>query len=312
MSNNKKRIVLSDSSLNCYGYRVLTEGIELDGFRKNPVMLYMHARDEAAYGCMAIGHWEDVRVEGDVLSAVPVFDCVDEVSAAVAAKWEAETFNAASIGIRVIETSEDGQHLLPGQTRATVTRCRLMEASIVDIPANANAVRLYSRSDMEILAALPNGDCNVPELTPNKEVYMNLKATWKNVLAFLGVSEEQAEQTVLSAEQMETLNAGMARLQQENEALQASLAEATAARTAADAEAALLQQENERLVQEMEAMTRRVENLQQQPAEASATLAPTTEPAAQTAPEGFAAWLSGADGRDYAAVVQRMKEEGLI
>lgn len=43
-----KRIILSDSSLNRYGYRVLTEGINLEAFKKNPVMLYMHLRDEGS------------------------------------------------------------------------------------------------------------------------------------------------------------------------------------------------------------------------------------------------------------------------
>jgi hypothetical protein len=45
---SQKRIILSDSSLNRYGYRVLTSGMLLEAFKKNPVMLYMHFRDEGS------------------------------------------------------------------------------------------------------------------------------------------------------------------------------------------------------------------------------------------------------------------------
>ena len=45
---SQKRIILSDSSLNCYGYRVLTSGMSIEAFKKNPIMLYMHFRDEGS------------------------------------------------------------------------------------------------------------------------------------------------------------------------------------------------------------------------------------------------------------------------
>ncbi|MCS2388849.1 hypothetical protein NXV57_15335 [Bacteroides thetaiotaomicron] len=93
------------------------------------------------------------RLEGDVLSAIPVFDKVDQLSKDIAAKYEAGTYNAASVGIRIIATSANKDLLVPGQTRETVTESELMEASIVDIPANSNAVRLYDRSTSVLLAA---------------------------------------------------------------------------------------------------------------------------------------------------------------
>ena len=129
---SQKRIILSDSSLNRYGYRVLTSGMLLEAFKKNPVMLYMHFRDEGSpiWGeTKAIGHWEDIQLEGDVLSAIPVFDKVDQLSKDIAAKYEAGTYNAASVGIRIIATSANKDLLVPGQTRETVTESELMEAS---------------------------------------------------------------------------------------------------------------------------------------------------------------------------------------
>lgn len=102
---SQKRIILSDSSLNRYGYRVLTAGLLLEAFIDNPVMLYGHFRDEGSpLWCdyKAIGYWDDIKIEDDVLSAIPVFDKVDDLSKTIAAKYEAGTLRAASIGIRIL------------------------------------------------------------------------------------------------------------------------------------------------------------------------------------------------------------------
>src|SRR3712207_4158923 len=120
---SKKRIILSDSRLNRYGYRVLTSGMNIEAFKRNPVMLYMHFRDEGSpiWGnYKAIGHWEDIQIEGDVLSAIPVFDKVDDLSKEVAAKYEAGTYNAASVGIRIIATSANKDLLVPGDRKSVV------------------------------------------------------------------------------------------------------------------------------------------------------------------------------------------------
>ncbi|MFK2242008.1 hypothetical protein ACIXOC_04750 [Bacteroides fragilis] len=107
---SQKRIILSDSSLNRYGYRVLTAGLLLEAFIDNPVMLYGHFRDEGSpLWCdyKAIGYWDDIKIEDDVLSAIPVFDKVDDLSKTIAAKYEAGTLRAASIGIRILATSSE-------------------------------------------------------------------------------------------------------------------------------------------------------------------------------------------------------------
>ena len=216
MSQN--RIILSDSSVNCYGYRVLTEGLNIEAFKKNPVMLYMHFRDEGSpiWGnYKAIGHWEDIQINGDELSAIPIFDKVDDLSKEVAAKYEAGTFSAASIGIQIIATSANKELLLPGQTRETVTEALLMETSIVDIPANRNAVRLYDRSTSALLATGMDTKC-VPELPKPQLNVMNFKPSWKTVCAFLKITDDKADTTELSLENIESLDAEMKRLKDEN------------------------------------------------------------------------------------------------
>lgn len=140
-----KSFILSDESVNTYGFRVLTAGADLEQFRRNPVMYLNH--DE--YGT-PIGRWENIRVEGDKILADPVFDMDDERGREVAGKVERGFLKMASVGLRVIERSEDPLTFLPGQTMATATKWRLREASIVGIGANHNALRLYDENDNEL------------------------------------------------------------------------------------------------------------------------------------------------------------------
>lgn len=306
-----KRIILSDSSLNRYGYRVLTEGIDYAAFEKNPILLYMHFRDEGSpyWGTYkAIGHWKDIRVEDGVLSAEPVFDKVDELSQTIAAKFEAGTFNAASVGIRILATSGEKEYLVPGQTRETVTKCELMEASIVDIPANANAVRLYDRDTSASLAI--GMENNAVPLLHKSPTPMNLKAKWKTVLAFLGIGEDKADATQLSEEQMESLNAEMERLQNENARLANEKAEADKQLQSANEELSTLKAELAKKDGEISTLTEQVQNLKNQPTERQHGPAPKTEPQGEVK-EDLAAFADK-NPQDYEALTARMKEEGLI
>ena len=315
-----KKIVLTDSSLNRYGYRVLTSGItNLDEFRKNPVMLYMHFRDEGSqYWCdyKAIGHWEDIEVDGDTLSAVPVFDEVDELSRTIGAKFEAGTFNAASIGMRIIETSEDKSVIVQGQTRATVTKWELLEASIVDVPANPNATRLYFLND----GARSLAGTDVPLLTPRS---MNLKKAWKTVLAFLKISEDKAETTQLSDDNLQSIDAEMKRLQDENETLRsakekadgdlaaasANVTKLTADLQTKDGELSTLKNNLAAKDQEIASLKQQVDNLKKNPTPEEHHLAPKGDGGDDNS---FEAFCQSKDADDYAAMSARLKEEGLI
>jgi hypothetical protein len=325
MSQN--RIILSDSSVNCYGYRVLTEGLNLEAFKKNPVMLYMHFRDEGSpiWGnCKAIGHWEDIQINGDELSAIPIFDKVDDLSKEVAAKYEAGTFSAASIGIQIIATSANKELLLPGQTRETITEALLMEASIVDIPANRNAVRLYDRSTSALLAAGMDTKC-VPELPKPKLNVMNLKSSWKTVCAFLKITDDKADTTELSSENIESLDAEMKRLKDENETLvqakkdidvklTASTDEVAQLKTSIetkDTEIGTLKSSVESKDNEIAQLKEQVKNLKGNPANDGKGLTPETEPEGESGSEELAAFCSE-NGGNYATMTERLKKEGLI
>lgn len=137
-----KRIVISDESVNGRGFRVLTSGINLERYRKNPVLLYMHHRGEV------VGVMKDLRVENGVLSGEPDFDQATELSLRLRAQYEFGSIGACSMGIDVEEVSE-------GLDVPIVTRSSLYEVSLVDVPENENSVTLrYQGALIEVKGLL--------------------------------------------------------------------------------------------------------------------------------------------------------------
>lgn len=144
----KKTFVMSDESLNSYGFRVLTSGIDLSDFSKNPLAFYNHNTYD-----LPIGKWENIRIEKGQLLGDFVPDERDEEAMEIWNKIEGGFLNACSIGIKTVECSADPKFLMPGQTYETVTKSQLRECSIVNIPSNKNALRLYDESEMIMLSA---------------------------------------------------------------------------------------------------------------------------------------------------------------
>lgn len=194
-----KEVIISNSRVNCYGSRVLTSGIDLTQFKRNPVLLWMHRR---AYGDnMPIGRVENLRIEGDNLIGTPIFDENDEFAKKIAQKWEDNFLRMASAGIDIIEHSSAPELILQGQTRPTITRCKLEEVSIVDIGGNDDALQLYHAG--KLLQLAKGEDCeHLPLLelsTPQKEQPQKPHTMNKEFLQLLGLPETASESEELGA-----------------------------------------------------------------------------------------------------------------
>lgn len=140
-----KDFIINTNGLNSWGTRVLTSGIDLGQFKRNPVLLYMHVRGFDGKST-PIGRVENIHVEGDELRGTPVFDMKDSFAAEIGRKWEENFIRMCSAGLEPIELSFAPEHLLQGQTRATVVRSKLVEVSIADIGSNDDALQLYEPS----------------------------------------------------------------------------------------------------------------------------------------------------------------------
>lgn len=212
MPKSSKRFILSNSQLNSYGFRLLTEGAELTDFKSNPIMLWMHNRafrgtsDEV----LPLGYWDDIKIEGDEISAVPFFDDNDEYAMKIYHKVENGTLRTCSTGAIPIETSEDPIHLLPGQTHASVTRWKMKEASITDIGANpgALAVALYDQQDNLLTLSENSIDTIIPEINNAKMKIITLKADEVSAKLKLG-DNATSEEVVAAIENMLQLAADL-------------------------------------------------------------------------------------------------------
>ncbi len=190
------RFQLSDETLNSYGFRVLTSGIDLTVFEQNPVMLHQHN----SYTGMPIGRWTDLKKANGVLSAETDFDEEDPEVLPIKGKVDRGYLKAASVGIRILAWSDDPKDLLPGQTRPTVTRCQLYEASIVGVPANANALKLRDAGGLVTLSAdAPAEFLNhvLPSLKPPTPTIPQVDKP--QLCAALGLSADASDAEVIAA-----------------------------------------------------------------------------------------------------------------
>ncbi len=157
-----KTFILADENLNSYGYRLLMSGAKLDRFKANPVALFNH-RDYGPDYNGPVGKWDALRIEGGQLLGDFVGDVDDEQGAKISGKVDRGFLKGASVGINIISMSEDALLMLPGQKYATITEWEPFEASVVDIPSSAAALRLrYKGEDL-----LADSDVNIAKLGLN-------------------------------------------------------------------------------------------------------------------------------------------------
>lgn len=145
-----KKYILSDSSVNCYGFRLLTEGYLADEYARNPIGYYMHQREGGV-----VVRWEDLCTDGDLITGYPVINLSNERGQQTLEEVESGFLNAASMGhIVVLEWSTEPSLMLPGQTGPTITKWYNKECSLVDVPGNSNAVTaLYDAGNNPISLA---------------------------------------------------------------------------------------------------------------------------------------------------------------
>lgn len=166
--------IVSDESVNSYGYAVLTDGINTEPFERNPVMFYMHAREKGI-----VGRWDNIRKKGKQLLADAVFDDTTELGQQVKTQVEKGFLRCASVGVEnVVKQSLNGVE--------TIVKCDLKEISIVDIPANGNAVKLYHKSGKCVYRL-----CDLDDTEPQ-----DLRT---QILSLLGLESDTTDAEILDA-----------------------------------------------------------------------------------------------------------------
>lgn len=213
--NQKKmpRFILNDENVtNSYGFKIKTEGINLKRFKANPVMLDEHNPSNLS----VIGKWTEIKAENGKLSAETEFDLDDENAKVIAGKVERDIIKGASMGISFNKedfTYENGELILK--------RCELLEASIVAIPSNAEALRLMMNGEEITPTEMKNLCLSITQNNKNTQIEnSNTMKIRLSQLAFLALGFEAQTQEA-SQEQIDT---AVLKLQQERDALKSQLA----------------------------------------------------------------------------------------
>lgn len=155
-NNTSNRVRLTNDSLNSYGTRVLTDGLDIEQYNRNPVLLWMHQRGQV------IGTLTDIQKEHGEITAQLNFDEASELSQRCKKQWEFGSLRMVSVGIDILAWDDDPNLAVEGQTMATITKSKLTEVSVVDIGANDDAIRLNYQGQQLNLSA--GGACPLPSL----------------------------------------------------------------------------------------------------------------------------------------------------
>jgi len=181
-----KEFLLTDSSVNSYGFRLLTSGYLMDEYKKNPIGYDMHKRETGV-----LVRWEDLRVDGDKVFGKPVINLNHPNGQKTVEDIENGFTNAASVGHIVgLDISDDPKLKLPGQVGPTITRWYNRECSLCDIPSNYNALKLFDKDDNEI---------NLADFTKPKFPEMKTIQLTAALLAVFNLKAEATEQEFTTA-----------------------------------------------------------------------------------------------------------------
>lgn len=183
----KKPFLLSDSSVNSYGFRLDMSKLDLTRFSANPVMLYNHRE--------LVGKWENLEVVDDKLYGTPVFMELDSEpeAAKVALRVETGFVSGASLGINPTKVTYF-------ENEPPLVEAEVLECSVCDIPSNKNAIRVLGLDGTELtldqvqttLSAL--AETKIPQ-NPKIQIEMKLNA---QAMTALGI-QEGADEAAISA-----------------------------------------------------------------------------------------------------------------
>ena len=126
-------LVINDESIvNDRGYNVLNAGLDRTRYDINPVLLYDHDTSQL------IGRCEAMRVEGSKLIGSFVFDTASALAAEKLRQIKDGFLRGVSAGFCIL-------HMLFDREHDTVDKWELYEVSVVTLPSNKGAVKLYTQ-----------------------------------------------------------------------------------------------------------------------------------------------------------------------
>jgi len=182
--------VLNDEGIvNSHGFILLNSAGRFERFNSNPVMLFNH--DSAAL----IGQMKGLKIEGTKLIGTAEYDEEDPLALKCKRQSKSGILKGCSPGIIInaIEMRTNPS----GEEQCAVTDWELCEVSLVSVPSNQNALKLYNSnmqpiSDEDIKLSINN-------LLNNKNVKMDKLILTVEAYQALGLSSEADNKAVSAA-----------------------------------------------------------------------------------------------------------------
>jgi HK97 family phage prohead protease len=133
------------------GDRIVTAGLDITNFLKNPVLLWGHD-----HSIPPIASVTALELQPDRLRAAWRWNASDEFARRVRAGWDGGFIRAASIGFRPLA---DQANELGG---VNFTRAELLEISLCAVPCNQHAVR--ELTNLRLWPGIPSGHHREPQV----------------------------------------------------------------------------------------------------------------------------------------------------
>ncbi len=194
---NEDEYVLNDESVvNSHGFVLLNAAGRFERYNANPAMLFNHDSS------LLIGQVTALRVEGTLLIGKAVYDEEDTLAAKCKRQAGKGILKGCSPGI--IINAVELRTTPEGEERITVTDWELCEVSLVSVPSNRNALRLYNKQG----EAIPDGQVRLSVealLNINQKDRKEMDKIILTAEAYiaLGLTSSQADGKAISAAIME-------------------------------------------------------------------------------------------------------------
>lgn len=182
----------SDETLDRDGEVIKVDGWQLGNYKKNPVVLWGHNHGIPAIGKSLRTYKEDGELKFKVKFAT---EGTHELADTVKALIDDEILKSVSVGYLALkrEYPSDEDDAKAKQPRVVTTKAELYELSIVNVPANQNALIASMKEkgyEQKTIDLLTRG----PEIPISEQIEVIEEATLNDVLGAISVIYERIEE----------------------------------------------------------------------------------------------------------------------
>lgn len=191
MKKSSKKFAISTERKNLKGFRVKTAGIDITGYKQNPIMLMMHERPTGKNKNEAgvIGNFVDLHFADNKLFGTPSFDDTDDYALKLYNKVENNVMRMCSAGLIPLKWGKDEAGDI------WLLESKLFEVSLADVGSNSESLAVSLCDEAGELITL-----SLEQIQENFKTEINMKIIELSAGAVaLGLSKELTDEASVGA-----------------------------------------------------------------------------------------------------------------